>query len=1496
MALDFAHDCTRRWFETSFDGPTAAQQKGWPAIAGGESTLLLAPTGSGKTLAAFLVAIDRLLFAERSAEEKVRVLYVSPLKALAVDVERNLRAPLAGIKAAAEREGSAHHPVSVGVRTGDTPSTDRQRMKRHPPDILITTPESLFLMMTSQAARILTEVETVILDEIHSLVPTKRGSHTALTLERLEAIRNPELPPLQRIGLSATQRPLEEVAAYLGGATAAGPRPVRIVDAGSTKAFDLTVEVPVEDMARLDVEPVADEDDDETPPWERVQPGPASADTQPSGPSIWPAIHPRLVKLIREHRSTMIFVNSRRLAERLSGAINELAGEELALAHHGSVAKDIRANIEDRLKRGQLPAIVATSSLELGIDIGFVDLVIQIEAPPSVASGIQRIGRAGHQVGAVSEGVIFPKYRHDLLACASVVRHVRAGHVESTRYPRNALDVLAQQVVAIVAQREAIGAEDLYTLVRGAAPYRELPRRAFEGVLDMLSGRYPSEQFGELRPRITWDRIQGTLTPRRGAKMLAIANAGTIPDRGLYGVFLADSERSVRVGELDEEMVFESREGEVFLLGATSWRIEEITHERVLVSPAPGEPGKMPFWHGDRPGRPAEFGRAIGALTRELSEADPEVAQATLVADHGLDEKAAANLVRYLADQKEATRTLPTDRRIVIERFIDEIGDPVVTIHSPFGARVHAPWATAVQALLMEERGLEVDLLYSDDGIVFRFPEVDEPPDDALFFPSADEVERLITGRVGETALFAARFRENAGRALLLPRRRPGQRTPLWQQRRKSASLLGVASGFRDFPVILETYRECLQDVFDLPALQEILHSIETRKVRLSSVQTKTPSPFAAALLFDYVASFLYEGDAPLAERRAQALSLDPAMLRELLGEPELRELLDADAVREVEVQLQRRKYPIDHPDRLHDLLLTLGDLSEADLMERSADGPEAMAAMLDQLAKDRRISRQTIGGEARVFAIEDVARYRDALGIVPPRGTPQVLLQPVADPLGDLVARFARSNVPFRAETFARRYGLGVAPVRAALTRLEATGRLVEGELLPRALLRERGLGAGREWCDAEVLRRIKRASLAKLRQQVEPVEPEAYARFLCDWQQVTRPRRGADAVMAVVEQLQGAAIPYSDLESRVFPARVEGFDRRDLDELFASGEVRWRGMQSLGDKDGRIALYLAEHYALLAPDTEPAEGALAAEIRGLLGERGALFFRDLVAATGRLPGEVFEALYDLVWAGEVTNDTLTPLRSLGTPRRGRMRRGLARRAAPTGPPGSEGRWSLLPTERASATERLEAHATQLLERTGVLMREAIKAEPIRGGFSAIYPVLKAMEDVGRVRRGYFVAGRGATQFSVPGAEDRLRDHRDPPEEHDAVVLAADDPANPYGVSLPWPDSGDGLRPARSAGSQVVLYQGHLVGYIGRTGERLSTFLPVAEPERSRAARAMAEAVGNGTGRPRGKRGGGGVLLARIDGAPAHEAPYAPYLEEAGFRPAAKGLFRRFE
>ncbi len=1479
----------RRWFEGSFAEATRAQAKGWPSIVAGQSTLLLAPTGSGKTLAAFLTAIDRLLFSPVSPKlERCRVLYVSPLKALAVDVERNLRAPLAGIAAVAGRSGIAVHTPTVAIRTGDTPSADRARMVRTPPDILITTPESLYLLLTSGARSMLPWIETVIVDEIHSLVSGKRGAHLFLSLERLEALRHPGSRPLQRIGLSATQRPLEEIARLLGGGEPSPggiwrPRPVAIVDAGHRKAFELTVEVPVEDMSRMG------ETVDEIPS------GPAAAG--PTRRSIWPSIHPRLVELVRAHRSTMIFVNSRRLAERLASALNEVAGEEIALAHHGSIAREKRMEIEDRLKRGELPAIVATSSLELGIDMGAVDLVVQIEAPPSVASGIQRIGRGGHSVGAVSRGVIFPKYRGDLLACAAVTVRMAEGKVEETFYPRNPLDVLAQQVVAIVSAGP-VATDALYDLVRRAAPFAELPRGSFEGVLDMLSGRYPSDEFAELRPRITWDRVGGTVRAREGAGRVAIINGGTIPDRGLFGVFLAgdsgtdDKARSRRVGELDEEMVFESRPGDVFLLGASSWRIEEITHDRVLVSPAPGQPGKMPFWHGDRPGRPPEFGRAIGQLARELSTAPREEALGRLTREHGLDARAASNLVAYLTEQAEATGEVPSDRAIVVERYLDEIGDWRVCVLTPFGARVHAPWAMAVVARLREERGSEIEMMWSDDGMVFRLPESDEAPDVSLFLPPADEVEDLLVGALGQTSLFAARFRENAARALLLPRRHPGRRSPLWAQRKRSADLLAVASRYGSFPMILETYRECLRDVFDLPGLVDILRRVASRRIRVVAAESRVASPFAAAILFSYVANFVYDGDAPLAERRAQALSVDQAQLKELLGQAELRDLLDPDAIEELGRSLQRLDgtRPARHADALHDLLLGLGDLTLEEVRLRSQP-PEAADVWLESLQRERRALRVAIAGERRWIAAEDAGRLRDALGIVIPPGLPDAFLESPRDAPGDVVSRYARTHPPFLAESAAERFDLPIASVRQALERLAAAGRVVEGEFLP--------AGRTREWCDAEVLRSLKRRSLARLRREVEPVLPAALGRFSADWQGVRSPRKGLDALLSAVEQLQGCPLPASVLESEILPARVSGYKPADLDLLCAAGEVMWRGIESVGPSDGRIALHLPDRYALLARPASAAQGELAERLRQILSARGALFFSDLVRETGAFAGDLLRSLWDLVWAGEATNDTLAPLRSFlkgGTSEERRNFRGRSLRSRRSGPPGSEGRWSLLPAGGSSGpseTERRAALAASLLERYGVVTREAVHAEGIAGGFSAVYSIFQAMEQAGRIRRGYFVAGLGATQFALPGADDRLRSSREPapPGEGRTWILAAADPANPYGASVAWPEpSGTAPRASRAAGARVLLREGELLAATGRGERSLITFLPAEEPERSEAARAIASTLASLV--EEGKRRA--VLIGRIDGEDPSQSPLAPFLVAAGFTPGSRGFLKR--
>jgi len=1114
-ALAPFHDAVRAWFTASFDAPTRPQALGWPSIARGDSTLILAPTGSGKTLAAFLWCLDRLMFEREPEQPGCRVLYVSPLKALAVDVERNLRAPLAGIAQTASARSDVYRVPAVAIRTGDTPQADRARFQREAADILITTPESLYLLLTSNARRMLTTVDTVIIDEIHALVPTKRGAHLALSLERLEALVSGRP---QRIGLSATQRPLDEVARFLGGAerTSSGSggatgkvrvdtereieeefsarrapvryRPVTIVDAGQKKALKLTIEVPVEEMARR--------------PRERrraIRAGgaahaldpdkPFDASSNPAGASIWAAIHPRLVELIRAHRSTLIFVNSRRLAERLAGALNEVAGEALVRSHHGSIARAQRMEVEDLLKSGALRALVATSSLELGIDMGAIDLVVQIEAPPSVASGLQRIGRGGHQANAVSEGVIIPKFRGDLVACAAVAKAMHDGVVESTRYPRNPLDIVAQQVVAMTSV-DAWKADDLFATIRSAAPFAELSRTVFDGVLDMLSGRYPSDEFAELRPRITWDRIAGTIVARDGAKRVAIANGGTIPDRGLYGVFLAGAgPGSARVGELDEEMVFESRVGETFVLGASSWRIEEITHDRVLVSAAPGEPGKMPFWKGDRAGRPLELGLAIGHLTREMLRLPERDAIERLTRDHDLDERAAENLLQYLRDQMNAARAVPDAGTVVVERVRDELGDWRVCVLSPRGGRIHAPWAMAAAAKIREETGVDVETLWGDDGFVVRFPDIDRPPDVRLVIPDPDEVQALVVRQLGSTALFAAKFRENAARSLLLPKRRPGTRAPLWQQRKRSADLLAVASRYGSFPVLLETYRECLRDFFDMPALVGTLTDCRSRKIRVATVDSETPSPFASSLLFTYVASFIYDGDAPLAERRAQALAVDQSQLRELLGDAELRELLDVDSMTAVERQLQRldQKYHARSADGIHDLLIGIGDLTEPEIAARS-DVPDLDTALAG-LLEARRILSLRVAGEMRLVAVEDAARFRDGLGVPLPVGLPESLLQPVRDPLGDLALRYARTHAPFPAADLAARYGLAVAAAEEALGALAAEGRLVEGEFRPG--------GRKREWTDAGVLRMLRRRSLAKLRHEVEPVDQSVLGRF---------------------------------------------------------------------------------------------------------------------------------------------------------------------------------------------------------------------------------------------------------------------------------------------------------------------------------------------------------------------------------------------------------------
>ncbi len=1481
-SLERFSPATRAWFEATFATPTPAQEQGWQAISRGEHTLILAPTGSGKTLAAFLWCLDQLAATPPPDDprKRCRVLYVSPLKALSYDVERNLRAPLAGIAVEAARRGSPPPVISVATRTGDTSQADRRDIARHPPDILITTPESLYLMLTSAAREVLATVTHVIIDEIHSVAGTKRGAHLALSLERLERIA----PGPQRIGLSATQRPLDEIARFLGGRETTGDgewraRPVTVVDAGVRKPLELQVIVPVEDMAEMG-KPI---DNGTGTPEGIVLSGPAAGDPE-ARHSIWPAIHPVLLELIEAHRSTLIFVNSRRLAERLAARLNDLAGRDLVRAHHGSVAREQRLEIEDALKAGRLPALVATSSLELGIDMGAIDLVVQVESPSSVASGLQRIGRAGHQVGEPSRGRIFPKFRGDLVEAAVVAMRMKAAQIESTAIPRNPLDVLAQQIVAMCAIDE-LTVDEVAEMVAGAYPFADCTPAVLENVLDMLAGRYPSDEFAELRPRINWDRVEGTLRARAGARMLAVTSGGTIPDRGLYGVFTPGdgSGPGHRVGELDEEMVYESRVGETFVLGASTWRIQEITRDRVIVTPAPGEPGKMPFWHGDGVGRPAELGRAIGAFLGEVEGWSDE----RLADDCSLDPLALRNLRAYLAEERSITGVLPTDRQVVVERFRDELGDWRICILSPLGGRVHAPWAIAIEAKVRQRLGVEVQTMWSDEGIVVRLPEADESPPVESILVEPEEIEDLVVADLANSALFASRFRENAARALLLPRRRPGSRTPLWQQRQRAADLLAVASKHGSFPILLETYRECLRDVFDLPALVELMASIRARTVRVVSVDTARPSPFASSLAFAYVANFLYEGDAPLAERRAQALTLDREMLAELLGAEELRELIHPDALDALETDLQlldERRWARD-PDEAHDLLRRLGDLTRQELAARS------VGDFAEPLLIARRAVEVRIGGEVRLIAADDAGRYRDALGVMPPPGLPDAFLEPVDDPLGSLLGRWARTHGPFVTDEPAQRFSLPPGAVEGLLGRRADAGRLLRGEFRPGR--------TGREWCDPDVLRSLRQRSLAALRKEVEPVEAGVLARFVPGWQGASAAgagsRRGLDRLFEVVTQLQGVAVPASVLERDVLAARVADYSPRLLDELTAAGEVVWVGAGPLGPDDGKVMLFLRDRAPLLRPLAGTSgprpESSEHDRLREVLGRRGACFFRELSGDVTPLNGPIgpsdkssLEALWDLVWAGEVTNDSFAPVRALAGG--GRSRRGSHRRSGRPnlgsltvlGPPRAQGRWSLveadLPTDGVSATQRAHALAATLLDRHGVLMREAVRGEGHPGGFAAVYSVLRAMEDSGRVRRGYFVAGMGGAQFALPGAVDRLRASR----EHavgGALVLAATDPANVYGLTLPWPVAG----PRRVAGAYVVFVGTQVVLYVERRARGLVALHPFDGTWEDQAVVALGELVTSGRVRR--------LAVERFDEA------LAPALRAAGFVPTPRGLVR---
>ncbi len=1443
------------------------QREGWARIQNGDHSLLIAPTGSGKTLAAFLWAIDRLTHLESGAEPGVRVVYVSPLKALVYDIDRNLRVPLIGIERAAASRGLDPHLPTVDVRTGDTPQRDRRRQIRSPGEILVTTPESLFLILGSQARETLRTTEWIIVDEVHAMAPSKRGAHLALSLERLAflAKRDP-----QRIGLSATARPADEVARFLGG-----DRQVSVVDTHVPPHLDLQIIVPVEDMTRPVVQteegPTIIEPDSPTPGSLLM----AQQEEASRQYGIWPAVYPRLLGLIEEHRTTIVFVNSRGLCERLAQRLNELAGEELVRAHHGSLAHEQRREIEEGLKSGAIRAIVATSSLELGIDMGTVDLVILVESPGSVARGLQRVGRSGHGVGEVSRGRLFPKHRGDLLEAAVVGRRMLEGAIEPLRIPRNPLDVLAQHVVAASSvQPWPVG--ELRSLVRRAANFRELPESALTGVLDMLSGLYPSHDFSDLRPRIRWDRERDVIEGRSGSRMLAAVNAGTIPDRGLFGVFLGQD--GPRVGELDEEMVHESTAGQNFTLGATTWRIQEITRDRVIVEPAPGEPGRLPFWKGEGPGRPLELGRALGAFAREMASLDEEDARSRLERQFGLDPWAARNLCSYLREQVEATGSVPTDRDLTIERFRDELGDWRVCILSPFGARVHAPWALALRSAVSGAVGYDVQALWSDDGIVLTVADGDEPPGADLLIPDPDDLRDRIIGELARSPVFASQFRENAARALLLPRRRPGSRTPLFAQRLRAQKLMSIALEYPSFPVVMETYRACLQDVFDVPALEEVLRSIQAGEIRIHEVETPAPSPFARSLVFAYVAAYLYEGDSPAAERRAQALSLDMKLLQELLGEAELRELLDLEVIADVERSLQRQATTrrAHNADALHDVFRQTGDLTPEEVRERTSSDP---APWLRELKRSRRAAEVRVAGRQAWIAIEDVGLYRDALGTAPPAGIPDAFLAPVERPVETLLLRWARTHGPFTTEEIACRYGLVPAQAEALLRGLAEEQKLLRGEFRPGE--------EGDEWCEPDVLRLIKRRTIAKLRGQVAPLPRSVLGRFLPAWHRIGESRFERGRLEEAIVRLEGLPLSYRELERSILPVRVPGFRPEHLDELGAMGWLVWVGHSPLRSDDGRIALYRRDRVGrLLEPaGTEDSQDDLGDPHRMILRhleERGASFFFELTAGLSLGSADLMDALWELVWAGLVTNDTFRALRGLGARRALQRRRGRGRTSL------LAGRWSLvqdLMSEEASPTERAHAWATTLLERHGIVTRETAAIEGLRGGFSAAYRVLRTMEESGKVRRGYFVEGLGGAQFVFPGTVDRLRRMRETDPSREVQILSAVDPANPYGWLLPWPEYRDesARGPRRVAGASVVLVDGAPVLYLDRGGRRLRSLVEVDENALDSAVQALPDLA---THRPRRV-----ILLEWVDGEAAAGSRLARLLARVGFRREFRSL-----
>jgi len=1487
MPLDSFHPAVRAWFEERFGRPSLPQAEGWPAIARGENVLILAPTGSGKTLAAFLKCLDILYRQGDRREPGVQVLYVSPLKALNNDIYRNLEVPLAGIEAKADELGLRIPHLTHAVRTGDTPQREREQMRRRPPDILITTPESLYLLLTSRSRDMLRTVRYVIVDEIHALCTNKRGAHLALSLERLEAL----LPrPPVRIGLSATQRPLDEVARYLGGTG----RPVTIVDAGSRRNLDLRVEVPVDDI--------------------RVLPE----------NSLWPAIHRRVLDLVAAHRATIVFVNSRGLAERLAGQLNALAGREVARVHHGSMSREAREHVEAELKAGRLPCLVATSSLELGIDVGAVDLVIQVESPGTVSRGLQRVGRAGHALGAVSKGRFLPKYRGDLLETAGIVREMRRGEIEESRVPTGALDVLAQQIVAMAAMDEW-RVDDLLALVRRAWGYRDLTERQLHGVLEMLAARYPAEELRDLRPRIVWDRQAGVIRAREGARALAVLSGGTIPDRGYYEVYLEGS--SVKLGEMDEEFVYESRVGDVFLLGTGTWQIRAIEHDRVVAAPAPGRVPRMPFWKGEGFGRPLSLGRRLGAFAGEVAARleDPGLLP-WLQAECCLDERAARNLAQYLRDQIDHAGVAPTDRRLVLERFPDELGDQRLALLSPFGARVNTAWGMVLRARIRQMLRLEAEVTTSDDVIHIRLPGADRPLDpEALVRIDPDEAVELLLEEVGSTPLFGAHFRMNAGRALVLPRPRPGKRRPFWLQRLKAADLLQVARRYPDFPLVLETYREVLRDVLDMDGLRQVLAELAAGEIELAVTEADSPSPMASQILLQFVAEYMYEGEAPKAERHGTLLALNRELLDELLGTGALRDLLDPRAIAAVAARLrgQAEGWRPRGPDEVEDLLRRAGDMSEEELAAAGA-GPEWLA----RLEAERRAVQVRFARGARDGTGGDGGPDGDGVEVRWVHADDAPLYRRQEADVEAVVRRYARAHGPFRPEEVARRYGLPVAAVAAAAEALAGSGALAAGEFT-------RGV-EGREYCDREVLRQIRRQTLAVLRAEVEPVDGAAYARFLLSRHGLISPAPGGagpgrgpaggaapgriapDRLLRVLRRLQGIPLPVELWEQEILPRRLPGYQPLWLDQLLAAGELHW-----VGAPGRRLAFYLPDEVQVYADrlSAPPPDELTPVQTRVLAacGAAGAAFLGTVARGAGLTPAEALEALWDLAWMGLVTNDTFQPVREALRPECAVRRRG---RTAPL-LRGGTGRWwhtaSLLagsapagadaPGENARAEsgasgwrasaggeagfgrdapagqagDPVEAYARLLLDRYGVVTRETVAADDGPAPWGEVLQRLRRMEWRGEVRQGYYVAGLTGMQFARGSDVELLRRARDltgtPP-----VLLNAADPANPYGSVLPWPE---GERLARLPSNYLVLDGGLPVLGVEGYGRRLLPLAPLTEDGLARALAALPDLLRV----RRAARPARRIEVRQWADMPIQQSPAAGPLRALGFEPAPRGM-----